>query len=495
VGIQILYRLDDVLFCEQNMGGKTAQKYVESPLLAPVPAATAAVTAAATAAVTAAAAAAAPAFPLHKTLFTPTPKLPEKTLQTKFDLRVWVLVTSFQPLRAFVFTTMYGRRCSDAYASNVKSYSKTYAHLTNYSINKRVMGGGAAKSAANGGAGAGGKRTRKAPLVRQNDSSSSSSKPAPVASQTSGAVVYYADAKAEAEEDSAPHSSVSASSTAKSSAAGAHAEAEAEAALLSNYPTFHYPGAAIADNTNRDNNDDDEPLDWDDDLDALMGTYNVDATTAEHWAALAAEDADSVTAANTKTDATPQQPAGVGIAANVIKDKTGNSDGSSSSGAPPNSTPNKLRSVIKSFRGGPKAVAATATVANTTTATATAAAAQAQRPVFVKRELGDGSGGSFIMCESDLLLSHTEIANIVQARYEQLCSGDMGRNLLAYHHPAAAQALVGSEAADRSSSVPSVPTATATTTARNAWDELVWPEVKRKIRIIPFFSCPVQAFV
>lgn len=55
----------------------------------------------------------------------------------KFDMRVWVLVTSFQPLRAHIFSRLYGRRCGSEYSSDLSTLADNYAHLTNYSVQKK----------------------------------------------------------------------------------------------------------------------------------------------------------------------------------------------------------------------------------------------------------------------------------------------------------------------------------------------------------------------
>ena len=59
----------------------------------------------------------------------------------KFDLRVWVLVTSFEPgnLIAFIYTAVYGRRCSVPYTSNVQNLDDNFGHLTNYSLQKKSI--------------------------------------------------------------------------------------------------------------------------------------------------------------------------------------------------------------------------------------------------------------------------------------------------------------------------------------------------------------------
>jgi hypothetical protein len=80
------------------------QKYVEFPLLAPVPSAG---------------------------------KSDRSTPCMKFDTRIWVLVTSFQPLQAHIFPTIYGRRCGTAYSTDLSTLGDSYAHLTNYSVQKK----------------------------------------------------------------------------------------------------------------------------------------------------------------------------------------------------------------------------------------------------------------------------------------------------------------------------------------------------------------------
>mmetsp|Transcript_33965 Transcript_33965/g.63390 ORF Transcript_33965/g.63390 Transcript_33965/m.63390 type:complete len:768 (+) Transcript_33965:1328-3631(+) len=96
-------RLGDILDCERKMGGRTVQKYVETPLLT--------------------------------NQFHLRPSEPA----CKFDLRVWVLITSFQPLKAHIYSRVYGRRCGQAYSYVASSISDTYTHLTNYSIQSKKV--------------------------------------------------------------------------------------------------------------------------------------------------------------------------------------------------------------------------------------------------------------------------------------------------------------------------------------------------------------------
>ncbi|XP_076849908.1 tubulin monoglutamylase TTLL4 [Brachyhypopomus gauderio] len=56
---------------------------------------------------------------------------------SKFDLRVYVYVTSYDPLRVYIFNDGLVRFASCKYSSSMKTLSNKFMHLTNYSVNKK----------------------------------------------------------------------------------------------------------------------------------------------------------------------------------------------------------------------------------------------------------------------------------------------------------------------------------------------------------------------
>ncbi|NXX21190.1 TTLL4 polyglutamylase, partial [Podargus strigoides] len=57
----------------------------------------------------------------------------------KFDLRIYVYVTCYDPLRVYLFKDGLVRFASCKYSSSMKSLSNKFMHLTNYSVNKKNM--------------------------------------------------------------------------------------------------------------------------------------------------------------------------------------------------------------------------------------------------------------------------------------------------------------------------------------------------------------------
>ncbi|XP_068263885.1 tubulin monoglutamylase TTLL4 isoform X2 [Nyctibius grandis] len=55
----------------------------------------------------------------------------------KFDLRIYVYVTCYDPLRVYLFKDGLVRFASCQYSSSMKSLSNKFVHLTNYSVNKK----------------------------------------------------------------------------------------------------------------------------------------------------------------------------------------------------------------------------------------------------------------------------------------------------------------------------------------------------------------------
>lgn len=54
----------------------------------------------------------------------------------KYDLRIYILVTSYEPLKAYIFREGLVRLATQPYSTAKGSLKKRYVHLTNYSINK-----------------------------------------------------------------------------------------------------------------------------------------------------------------------------------------------------------------------------------------------------------------------------------------------------------------------------------------------------------------------
>ncbi len=57
----------------------------------------------------------------------------------KYDLRLYLLVTGYTPLKIYLFDNGLARFCSEEYDLNPEKMSDRYIHLTNYSINKTSL--------------------------------------------------------------------------------------------------------------------------------------------------------------------------------------------------------------------------------------------------------------------------------------------------------------------------------------------------------------------
>jgi hypothetical protein len=81
-------------------------------------------------------------------LLTDLDNIPKKILAThyiynphlingkKYDLRLYLLVTGYAPLKIYLFDNGLARFCSEEYDLDPEKMSDSYIHLTNYSINK-----------------------------------------------------------------------------------------------------------------------------------------------------------------------------------------------------------------------------------------------------------------------------------------------------------------------------------------------------------------------
>lgn len=56
----------------------------------------------------------------------------------KFDIRQWVFVSSFEPLKVYIYKKAYLRICGSAF--DLSEINDPYKHLSNYSIQKTKGG-------------------------------------------------------------------------------------------------------------------------------------------------------------------------------------------------------------------------------------------------------------------------------------------------------------------------------------------------------------------
>lgn len=57
----------------------------------------------------------------------------------KFDLRIYVTVTSFNPLEAFIYREGFARLSTTPFSLDPESMANKFIHLTNYSIQKKAL--------------------------------------------------------------------------------------------------------------------------------------------------------------------------------------------------------------------------------------------------------------------------------------------------------------------------------------------------------------------
>jgi tubulin polyglutamylase TTLL4 len=55
----------------------------------------------------------------------------------KYDLRVYVLVTSFNPLKVYMYNDGLVRFATEKYNNDPSQLTKKFIHLTNFSVNKK----------------------------------------------------------------------------------------------------------------------------------------------------------------------------------------------------------------------------------------------------------------------------------------------------------------------------------------------------------------------
>ena len=56
----------------------------------------------------------------------------------KYDMRIYVLVTGFRPLKIYIYDNGIIRFCSEKYTTDAEKLNNNYIHITNYSVNKAL---------------------------------------------------------------------------------------------------------------------------------------------------------------------------------------------------------------------------------------------------------------------------------------------------------------------------------------------------------------------
>ena len=100
VGLALHGELAAIEACAGGVGARVVQKYIERPML----------------------------LPSTKESCGGSPH------GVKFDVRIWVLVTSWEPLSAAIFEPCYARLCTKEYSCDVHKWEDRERHFTNYSV-------------------------------------------------------------------------------------------------------------------------------------------------------------------------------------------------------------------------------------------------------------------------------------------------------------------------------------------------------------------------
>lgn len=58
----------------------------------------------------------------------------------KFDLRIYVLVTNFRPLKVYLYDLGFARFCVEKYSNETSERENMFIHLTNVAIAKQAVG-------------------------------------------------------------------------------------------------------------------------------------------------------------------------------------------------------------------------------------------------------------------------------------------------------------------------------------------------------------------
>ncbi len=152
IGMKLAYRLDEIFELERKMTGRIVQKYLEIPMLAPIhPQLTnylhhqmimlQSFTMSSSSSLSPLSSPISHDHRRHQQRQAAFNKMLKNAKYSKFDLRIWVLVTNFQsnPIQAYIYPTLYGRRCGSEYSGDVSTLNDHLIHLTNYTLQKKSV--------------------------------------------------------------------------------------------------------------------------------------------------------------------------------------------------------------------------------------------------------------------------------------------------------------------------------------------------------------------